>query len=138
MSNRTLRLAGTALLGALAAGPVLAQTAPATEPRRYAVTIGSGENQMVIYVDAAMMPRTAGGASGMRAGLAGSFEAVTIGVGEGAMTVYRDTNGRMAMTQTALMSAPVALAPGRAVTVGSGSSEMVVYVEEVQMTPARR
>ena len=68
-----------------------------------------------------------------------SFEAVTIGVGEGAMTVYRDTNGRMAMTQTALMSAPVALAPGRAVTIGTGSSEMVVYVEEVQMTtPARR
>ena len=138
MSTRTLRLAGAALLGALAAGPVLAQTT-APEPRRFAVTIGSGENQMVIYVDAAMMPRTAGSASGMRAGLAGSFEAVTIGVGEGAMTVYRDTNGRMAMTQTALLSAPVALAPGRAVTIGTGSSEMVVYVEEVQMTtPARR
>ena len=136
MSNRTLSLAGAALLGAFAAAPVLAQTATTPEPRRYAVTIGSGENQMVIYVDAAMMPRTAA-AGRAGAGLAGSFEAVTIGVGEGAMTVYRDTNGRMAMTQTALMSAPPALAPGRAVTVGNGSSEMVVYVQEVQMTPAR-
>ncbi|MEO3472493.1 hypothetical protein AAFN86_11540 [Roseomonas sp. CAU 1739] len=138
MSNRTLRLAGAALLSALVAGPVLAQTAPAPEPRRFAVTIGSGENQMVIYVDAAMMPRTAAAANRAAAGAMGPLEAVTIGVGEGAMTVYRDTSGRMVMTQTALMSAPVPLAPGHAVTIGNGSSEMVVYVQEVQMTPARR
>lgn len=138
MSNRTLRLVGAALLGALAAGPVLAQTAPAPEPRRFALTIGSGENQMVIYVDAAMMPRTAAGPSGAGAGPMGPLEAVTIGVGEGAMTIYRDANGRMAMTQTALMTAPVPFAPGRAVTVGSGSNEMVIYVAEVPMTPARR
>ena len=104
MSNRTLRLVGAALLGALAAGPVLAQTAPAPEPRRFALTIGSGENQMVIYVDAAMMPRTAAGSGGAGAGPMGPLEAVTIGVGEGAMTIYRDANGRMAMTQTALSS----------------------------------
>lgn len=137
MSNRTLRLAGAALLGALVAGPVFAQTAPAPEPRRFAVTIGSGENQMVIYVDAAMMPRTATTASRAGAGAIGPLEAVTIGVGEGAMTVYRDTSGRMAMTQTALMAAPAAIGPGRAVTVGSGSNEMVIYIQEVQMTPAR-
>jgi hypothetical protein len=133
--TKTLRLAGAALLGVLAAGPLLAQTAPPPEVRRFAVTIGSGENQMVIYVDAAMMPRTAAGAT--RAGPLGPLEAVTIGTGEGAMTVYRETDGRMVMTQTALMSRPVTIVPRRAVTVGSGSNEMVIYVEEVQMTPAR-
>ena len=133
-------MAGLALLGALAGGPVLAQTAaaPAPEARRFAITVGSGEGQMVIYVDTAMMPRTATMAGRTGAGAMGQLEAVTIGHGEGAMTVYRDTSGRMMMTQTALMSRPVTVVPGRAVTVGSGSSEMVVYVEEVQMTPARR
>jgi hypothetical protein len=135
--TKTLRLAGMALLGVLAAGPLLAQTAPTPEMRRFAVTIGSGENQMVIYVDTAMMPRTAAGASATRAGPMGPLEAVTIGTGEGAMTVYRETDGRMVMTQTALMSRPVTIVPGRAVTVGSGSNEMVIYIEEVQLTPAR-
>ena len=59
MSNRTLRLAGAALLGALATGPVLAQTAlmsapVAISPRR-AVTVGSGENEMVIYIEEVRM-----------------------------------------------------------------------------------
>ena len=137
MSTRTMRMAAAVLLCGLTAAPAFAQTAPAPQPRRFAITVGSGENQMVIYVDAAMMPRTATTASGTAPGPVGPLEAVTIGVGEGAMTVYRDISGRMVMTQTALMAAPAAIGPRRAVTVGSGSNEMVIYVEEVQMTPAR-
>ncbi len=135
MSTRTMRMAAAALLCGLAAAPALAQTAPAPQPRRFALTVGSGESQMVIYVDAMMMPRTATTASPR--GPMGPLEAVTIGTGEGAMTVYRDASGRMAMTQTALMGAPASIGPRRAVTIGSGSNEMVVYIEEVQMTPSR-
>jgi hypothetical protein len=126
------------MLGVLTAGSAFAQTAPTPQPRRFAVTVGSGEQQMVIYVDAAMMPRTATGANRAGAGPMGPLEAVTIGTGEGAMTVYRDVSGRMVMTQTALMSAPSSIGPRRAVTVGSGENEMVIYIEEVQMTPSRR
>ncbi|MBW6399660.1 hypothetical protein KPL78_17505 [Roseomonas sp. HJA6] len=138
MSTRTMRMAAAVLLCGLTAAPAFAQTAPAPQPRRFAITVGSGENQMVIYVDAMMMPRTATAAIPHGADPMGQLEAVTIGVGEGAMTVYRDASGRMMMTQTALMGAPAAISPRHAVTIGTGSSEMVVYVEEVQMTPSRR
>jgi len=134
MTNRIMRMTAAALLCGLAAGPALAQNAPAPEPRRFAITVGSGESQMVIYVDAMMRPPSTAAASPRGAGPMGQFEAVTIGVGEGAMTVYRDANGRMMMTQTALMGAPVAITPRQAVTIGNGSSEMVVYVQEVQMS----
>lgn len=136
MSTRTMRMAAAVLLCGLTAAPAFAQTAPAPQPRRFAITVGSGENQMVIYVDAMMMPRTATTASPRGAGAMGPLEAVTIGVGEGAMTVYRDASGRMVMTQTALMSAPVSIGQRRAVTIGSGENEMVVYIEEVRMTPS--
>ncbi|WP_246513962.1 hypothetical protein [Neoroseomonas soli] len=147
MSTRTLRLAAI-LLGGLAATPVLAQTAttptPASpaatataQPRRFAIFVGGGESQQVIYVDANMAPRTA--VAGAPAPLPmGPLEAVTIGYGESAMTVYVDNMGRMAMQQSALRSAPAAIGQRQAVYLGGGESAMVVYVQEVEMTPARR
>ncbi len=88
MPNRALRLAGGALPGALAAGPVLAQTAPAPEPRRFALAIGAGDGAMTIHRDASgrmAMTRTAL----MSAPLPyAPGRAVTVGSGSNEMTIH--------------------------------------------------